>query len=292
MTDPNNSKWPSVVAVYEYVFENDIAIPQGKTLAYTGGPQVGVSAGELYTLEAVSDGVTIGEDGNAVASDPGTYQVRAKLERQDIKWITDEEGGRTTEDQIIEFTILDPVSLENAKVALSKTSFTYNTKVQKPVIDTIKDLTLTEGTDYTVKWSNPSSTNAGTYTVTITGIGGYTGTTKATYKIDKAANPLTAKGRKVTIKYSKLKKKAQVLKATKAIRFTRKGQGTMFYKLLSVNKKKFKKYFKINGKTGKITVKKGLKKGTYKVKARIRAAGNGNYNISAWKTVTFKIQVK
>ena len=41
---------------------------------------------------------------------------------------------------------------------------------------------------------------------------------------------------------------------------------------------------------GKITVKKGLKKGTYKVK--IMAKGSANYKASAWKTVTFKIRVR
>ena len=38
----------------------------------------------------------------------------------------------------------------------------------------------------------------------------------------------------------------------------------------------------------KVTVKKGLKKGTYKVK--VMAKGSANYKTSAWKTVTFKIR--
>ena len=40
----------------------------------------------------------------------------------------------------------------------------------------------------------------------------------------------------------------------------------------------------------KVTVKKGLKKGTYKVK--VMAKGSANYKASAWKTVTFKIRVR
>ena len=40
----------------------------------------------------------------------------------------------------------------------------------------------------------------------------------------------------------------------------------------------------------KVTVKKGLKKGTYKVK--VMAKGSANYKTSAWKTVTFKIRVR
>ena len=39
-------------------------------------------------------------------------------------------------------------------------------------------------------------------------------------------------------------------------------------------------------------VKKKLKKGTYKVKVKIKAAGNANYKASGIKTVTFTIKVK
>ena len=66
----------------------------------------------------------------------------------------------------------------------------------------------------------------------------------------------------------------------------------MFYKFVSVNKSSFKKYFKINAKTGNVIVKKGLKKGIYRVKVKVRAAGNTNYKASAWKKVAFKVQVK
>ena len=43
---------------------------------------------------------------------------------------------------------------------------------------------------------------------------------------------------------------------------------------------------------GKITIKKKLKRGTYKVKVQITAQGNNNYDPSSTKTVTFKIKVK
>ena len=56
------------------------------------------------------------------------------------------------------------------EVTLSKASYIYNGQVQKPTV-TVKagDKILAEDTDYTAAWSNASSTNAGTYTVTITG---------------------------------------------------------------------------------------------------------------------------
>ena len=58
---------------------------------------------------------------------------------------------------------------------------------------------------------------------------------------------------------------------------------------VSFNKLK-KKAVKL--KAGKITVKKGLKKGTYKIKIKVRAAGNDQYKRSEWKKVTCKIKVR
>ena len=181
----------------------------------------------------------------------------------------------------------DVVDISNTAVVLSANSFTFNNKVQKPTVKTIDGKALVEGTDYTVAWSNPSSKNAGTYTVTVTGKGSYSGTTSAKYTINKAANPLAVKAKTAKVKYSTLKKKAQTLAVTKVVTFSKKGQGTMTYAKASGNKK-----ITINKKTGKVTVKKGLKKGTYKVKVKIKANGNTNYKASAYKTVTFKIIVK
>ena len=185
-------------------------------------------------------------------------------------------------------------SIKGKKVVLSKTAFAYNGKVQKPVIKTIAGKKLKEGTDYTAKWSDASSKKVGTYTITITGKGSYTGTTTATYKINKAKNTLKLKGKPVTIKYSKLKKKNQTLKVTKVMKFVKKTSDKKTYKLSSAKKakKSFKKYFTINKKTGKVTVKKGLKKGTYRVTVKVKAAGNANYKASLYKKVTFKVRVR
>ena len=107
----------------------------------------------------------------------------------------------------------------------------------------------------------------------------------------KAANPMKVRGKTVTIRYRKLKKKSRIVKAAKAYKFSNKGKGTRIYKKVSVNRKKYAKKFKVNRKTGKITVKKGIKKGTYKVKIKITAAGNDTYQESS-KTVTVRIRVK
>lgn len=163
-------------------------------------------------------------------------------------------------------------------------NYTYNgsSKTQSPVIK-YNGTVLTKNTDYTLSYSN--NTNAGTATVTITGKGNYKSSIGFKYTIAKAANTLTAKGKTVTLKYSKLKKKKQTIVRKKAITLS-KAKGTVTYTKSSGNKK-----ITVNKKTGKITVKKGLKKGTYKVKIKVKAAGNSNYKAKT-KTVTVTIKVK
>ena len=173
-----------------------------------------------------------------------------------------EVGGDYGTKWIVNVTVIaeyasETINISNVKVVLSKNTFTYNAKVQKPTVTLTNGAVLKEGVDYTLQWSTASPKNAGTYTVTVTGIGDYTGTAKVTFMINKAANPLKVKAKTVKVKFSKGNKK------------------------ISINKK-----------NGKVTIKKGLKKGTYKVKVKIKANGNVNYKASAFKTITFKIKVK
>ena len=186
-----------------------------------------------------------------------------------------------------EYASMEVENIAEVKVELSKTAFTYNAKVQKPTVTLTNGAVLKEGVDYTLKWSAASPKNVGTYTVTVNGIGAYNGTVKATFKINKASNPLAVKAKTVNVKFSAVKKKAQTLSVSKVVTFTKKGQGTLTYAKASGNNK-----ITINKKTGKVTVAKGLKKGTYSVKVKIKAAGNANYKASAYKTVTFKIIIK
>ena len=111
--------------------------------------------------------------------------------------------------------------------------------------------------------------------------------------ISKAKNPITLKAKTVKVKRKKLKKKAQKLTISKCLTISN-AEGELSYKLVSAKKgkKSFKKKLSVDAKTGKIIVKKGLGKGTYKVKVNIQAKGNANYKASAWKAVTFQLRVK
>ncbi|MBR3082402.1 MAG: leucine-rich repeat domain-containing protein [Clostridiales bacterium] len=103
-------------------------------------------------------------------------------------------------------------------------------------------------------------------------------------------NTLAASGRKTSLKEKKLKKKAQKVSRSKVMT-VRNAQGRLTFKLLSVSKSRYKKYFKINSRNGNVTVKKKLKKGTYTVKCRVTASGNANFK-SGSRVVSFKIKVK
>ena len=114
----------------------------------------------------------------------------------------------------------------------------------------------------------------------------------------RADNTLKASGKTYKIKASKIKKRTVTVTRKKAIKITSyKGKltykkGTLKYKKLSKSKlKKLAKKFSINKKTGKITIKKGLKKGTYKLQVKVTASGNSSFKPKT-KTVTVTFKVK
>ena len=186
----------------------------------------------------------------------------------------------------------NPTSIMNAIVkGITDKEFTGSAITQTPVVQ-IGNVTLSSGSDYMLSYVN--NVNVGKATVVISGQGKYTGTITKSFNIIKAVNPLKTSPKKITIKYKKLKKKSQKLAVTKVITFLNKTNDEKTYTLSSAKKKgkSFKKYFKINMTTGNVTVKKGLKKGTYKVKVKVKAAGNANYKASPIKPVTFTVKVK
>ena len=101
----------------------------------------------------------------------------------------------------------------------------------------------------------------------------------------KKANPITVTAKTATVKYSKVKKAKQTLTVSKVL--TIKGaKGTKTFTKKSGNSK-----ITINKSTGKVTIKKGLKKGTYSIKVTVKAAGNSEYSAKS-VTKTFKVRVK
>lgn len=79
-------------------------------------------------------------------------------------------------------------AIARADVAVAGESFIYTGSPITPAVSvTLKNTQLVEGRDYTLAYTD--HTNAGTATVTVTGIGNYIGTAKKTFVISKAAAP-------------------------------------------------------------------------------------------------------
>ena len=174
---------------------------------------------------------------------------------------------------------------QTAIVAAAEKSTIYvnaSTTVYATVTNGVGDTTFTSSNN---KVATVSSTGvvkglkAGSVIISATN-NGKSATVKI--KVVKRANPMTVKGRTVTAKA----KQKTTFKVAKVLTI-KKAKGTKVYKKLSGSSK-----VSINSRTGKLTVKKGLKKGkTYKIKVRVTAKGNTAYKAGS-KTVTVKIKVK
>jgi hypothetical protein len=118
-------------------------------------------------------------------------------------------------------------------------------------------------------------------------------TTMAPYCILKV-NPapqktqtVTAKAKTISLKYKSVKKKKATIKASKITKGN-KASTKISYKLVKVNKSKSKSKFKV-ASDGKITVKKGTKKGTYKLTIKASAVETKEYKAAS---KNFKVTIK
>ena len=150
------------------------------------------------------------------------------------------------------------------KLSLSSNSYTYDDKAKTPTV-TIKNdtATLIKDTDYTVEYSN--NINAGTATVTVTGIGNYTGILTKTFIINKAQQTVNA-----TIS-------SNTLDIGDTSEITASGQGTISYISSNTN------VATVNN-SGIVT---GISAGTATI--TVTATGNNNYN-EASKTFTVLVK--
>lgn len=126
---------------------------------------------------------------------------------------------------------------------------------------------------------------AGTAKITITAkaTSSYKAATKTlTVKVAKAAPVLKTKITSKNVSYNALRKKAQVFTLGTSV----SSKGTLTYAKTAGSSA-----FTVNKTNGKITVKKGLKKGTYKIKVKISAKATANYNAGT-KTVLVTVRVK
>ena len=178
-------------------------------------------------------------------------------------------------------------------VVLDDMTYMY-TSYNKKQVYTGKELTpevivkdgnkvLEKDKDYTVTYTNNIKIGTGKITISAKEGSGYKGSKELAFSIKKK-NTIKVKTKKATVNYKKLKKKNQKVSVKKLFKVT-KAKGKVTYEKVSGNSK-----ITISS-SGKVTIKKKLKKGTYKVKVKVTAKGNGTY-YSKSKEVTIKIKVK
>ena len=156
-------------------------------------------------------------------------------------------------------------------VKLSATSYTYDGKVKKPAV-TVKDAggkKLKKGTDYKVSYSKGRKA-IGTYKVTVTLKGNYSGKKVLNFKI----NPVKTKISKVTAGKKSLKIK--VAKKTKEV------SGYEIQYSTSKNFKSAKKVTIKKAKTTSAVIKKLKAKKTYYLRIRTYKTVSGKKYYSAW----------
>ncbi len=171
----------------------------------------------------------------------------------------------------------EKIKLSNVKISGLKNKTYTGKAIKQNITLTYNGKKLAQGTDYTVSYSN--NKNVGTASVIIKGKGDYTGSVNKNFKISKAANPIA-----VTAKPIKASSKKNMTFAKSKAFTIKNAKGSVSFKRVSGNAK-----ITIT-KAGKITVKKGLKKGkTYSFKVKVTAKGNLNYKS---KTVTKTVSIK
>lgn len=157
----------------------------------------------------------------------------------------------------------------NGKKAELVTEYTGKDQTLKITIDGKE---LVEGRDFVLVDAEP--TEKGSYTLTIKGTGLFEGTATIAYTIKKAEQPVVKMDKKVEKKLAKGFKATNLKKKSKTID-------------LGVKGKEAKKWLKVT-KDGKVTLKKGIKKGVYKVRVKAKK-GTKSYKKG---TVVIKIVVK
>ena len=168
----------------EYTVTTDSAEkPYDGTALTAGGRVNNLVDGETVTLKITGSQTEVGSSNNTYSL---TWDGSAK--EKNYTHGTDSIGLLTVTPKSI--IPSDTNGIEVTKPADSK----YDGKVHenKPTVkDNKTDKTLVEGTDYTLSYKG-DTTNVGTVTVTITGIGNYTGSHDVTYQITKRTVKLTS----------------------------------------------------------------------------------------------------
>ena len=173
--------------------------------------------------------------------------------------------------------------IQDTKVTVP--NVTYNGDYQTPgVLVKYGKKTLRAGVDYSLSYAH--NKDAGTAQVSITGMDIYYGSKTATFTIRKANNTLTVQNVTRYVTDTVVKKKGMTIYGATGVDGA---QGKTTFKKL----KKSSSALSIDASTGAVSIEKGTKPGSYKLKIKVNASGNNNYKAMAKKfTLTVKVASK
>lgn len=184
--------------------------------------------------------------------------------------------------------VIDPQTLKEAEVKLSKRTYTYSGKECKPSVTVVIDgVTLKKGSDYKVTYADNKKVGYGS--VRVEGIGNYKSKSdKIQFLIRKDVQKfiVTPKAESFKISYNKVKNAAQTLPASKTMKIT-DYVGDITYNIGYVEGRK---YFTINQSNGTITIAKGTPKGIYNLTLKLCAAGDDEHMV-CYRLVDINIKV-
>ena len=150
---------------------------------------------QTYTGSEIKPEMTVSCGGKVLTEgEDYTVSYEDNINKGTAKVIVKAAGDFYTGEATADFEI-NPLDIENAVITLAEPKLVYNGEAQTQEIESVKinDLILTAD-DYTI--SDNNGTNADSYTLTITGVGNFTGTATADFEI----SPLDIEDAEITLR--------------------------------------------------------------------------------------------
>ena len=164
----------TITSVTKSISDSDVTL-NWTSKAYNGAVQQPAVTVKGSTGNIITEGKSYTLTYSTESKAPGSYTVTVK-------------GMGNYTGTVTKTYTITKQPLVASNITLSWTSKAYNSSVQKPTVTVMSShgTTISEGSSYTLSWSGESKA-AGTYTVTITGAGKFTGVVTKTYTITKQA---------------------------------------------------------------------------------------------------------
>ena len=251
-----------------------VAAPKAANHTYNGKVQVGVTSGKGYTLSGTARATNAGNYETTATPDANHCWSDGTITAKAIKWkLAKATSSISIATQTKTYTGKRIAYSGKVSRSGSKGKVTYRYYNDKACTKAVKPANIKTAKTYWVIATLAADTNH------------KSAKSKATkFVVAKANNPIVAKAIAQKVSAKTLKRKSVTVAKAFSVN---KAQGTVTYTKIASGSSKC---LTVKKASGKITVKKGVKKGTYKIKVKITAAGNTNYKAGS-KIVICKVTV-